>query len=294
MRFFLAFAFIFLTSLQIVLASACCSSGSALPALITGDDQFQLSNSFSSSFVVAEVDSDGESYFYDDPTNETLYGVNLSSAVMFPHRLQAGAQVPFQWRTLGERSDEGVGDIKLNFAFEAFPLYSYSAWRPQVFIFTAIKFPTGKSTYESDEPRLDTFGKGFYTPSLGFLTIKSWRKWDLSLSGEWGAPLARQFNSESIDPGFTYSALISGGYHVTDFRLGLSLGPNYEEPSKLKRANVRSKAKLAWDTSVSFSYVQNDFWSYSISYLDQTLFGPAQNTKLNRSFSVAMTYRIPQ
>lgn len=294
MKFSFVFAFIFLASLRAVFASTCCSSGSALPALITGDDRFQLSNSFSSSFVVGEVDSDGESYFYDDPTNETLYGVNLSSALMFSHRFQAGVQIPFQWRTLGERSDEGVGDIKLNFAWEAFPLYSYSAWRPQVFVFAAMKFPTGKSTYESVEPRLDTFGKGFYTPSLGLLAMKSWKKWDVSLSGEWGVPLSRQFNSESVDPGFTYSAVVSGGYHLADFRLGWSLGPNYEEPSRFKRANVKSKAKLAWDSSVSFSYVQNDFWSYSLGYLDQTLLGPAQNARLTRSLSVAMTYRIPQ
>lgn len=294
MKSFAVFSFFILLYAEALYASACCSGGSAIPSVITGDDRFQLGSSFSSSFVVGEVNSDGESSFYNDITEESLYALNLSSAFMFSYRIQAGVQIPFQWRSVGESSEDGISDIKLNVAWEAFPLYSYSVWRPQFFIFAAMSFPTGKSTYESANPRVDTFGKGFYTPSLGFLTQKSWRRFDTSLSGEWGFPQARRFDSGKVDPGFNYSAMVSIGYRLSSFRVGLSVGPNYEEAKKLEGSSLSGGSKLVWDSSLLLSYTQNDFWSYSLSYLDQSLIGPAKNTKLNRSLSVGINYRIPQ
>jgi hypothetical protein len=49
--------------------------------------------------------------------------------------------------------------------------------------------------------------------------------------------------------------------------------------------------QLAWDAGLEASYLVADDWSISASYTDQTLLGPAVNTALSRTFSLAIQHR---
>lgn len=284
---------IFSLPFAVLEAAACCSGGSAIPNLMVGDDRFHLSAAFDAGFVVGEVDQNGESVFYDEAMNERLMGVNLGGALRLHPQWQVGLKLPFRMRHFESQSRQDLGDIKAHLVFEPFPLYSYSPWRPKLFVFGAMTFPTGRSSYETQQVRLDSFGRGFYAPSLGFLLSKEWRRFDVFASGEWIYQIRRRFTAESVDPGSLFSAGVGGGYRLGSWRLGASVGPNYEQTKQFERANRKGPSKLVWDATAELSYNWSEHMSTSLAYLDQSLVGPARNVDMVRSFSLSFLYRSP-
>jgi hypothetical protein len=78
------------------------------------------------------------------------------------------------------------------------------------------------------------------------------------------------------------------------FRYGFNLAPRLEGPKKTTRngtADLGSES-LVWDSVVNLTYTMNAKYSLGASYLDQTLFGPARNTLLNRSLSIIFQTRF--
>ena len=49
--------------------------------------------------------------------------------------------------------------------------------------------------------------------------------------------------------------------------------------------------RISWDAALEVGYLVAQDWSLTASYTDQTLIGPAVNTMLGRTFSVAVQHR---
>lgn len=293
----LATALLFASSAH---AAPCCAGNAAAPAIISGDEQAQLSVLVSHSSVIGEVEGEGEPVFWNGDQHVVTQTVRVDGAILLSDRWQLGAMIPMVQQDVQSsgvgNTGTALGDIRLNAAYEALPEWSYSSWKPRGYVFAQLIVPTGNSVYDStDLGMVDAAGNGFYTVALGSLLVKRWSSWDASFVPEVHYGFRRRFSEEGItvNPGVGASALLGGGWSRGAFRVGARVQPQYSAPKQTTTDAGQSMSiyQFAWNAGVDLTYMASDEWSITGSYTDQTLVGPAVNTQLSRTFALMLQRR---
>lgn len=278
-------------------AAACCGGGASFPNLIVSDDRRQLGISASYAKVIGDAPSSGAPTFRSPSDREWSQIYSVEGSSLISDRWQLGASVPLERRSrttlTAHASQWGLGDIYGTLGWEALPEYTYSKWKPRGFLFFQITFATGKSIYNSTEPfAMDAMGKGLFTPALGAIFVKSWNVIDTALRFAISRSLNRSFESSdssvtTVIPGVDFNSSLNMGYNPanTNLRFGLALNPTYTAKTNL------AHSKLVWNTALEASTLVHRHWSLGLSYIDQTLIGPAINTSLERSFSIFFRHK---
>ncbi|MBS1960659.1 MAG: hypothetical protein JST04_00475 [Bdellovibrionales bacterium] len=289
-------------------AAACCGGTSATPSLITGDDAYQFGLAVSRSEIIGDAPTSGKPVFRGDGTDEVTTTYRLDVAAILSDRTQASVTVPFVSKSVAaggtSNGASGVGDASLGFAYEAWPEWTYSEWKPHGFLFTQLNLPFAHSIYDTEAAGAsDAFGTGFYRLSAGTLLRKAWRVLDAAVTPEVHYSLPRAFtdaggSSLRVSPGFGASVEAGVGYNFVrlPFRVGLRIQPVWNEPRTIDAdgARTRSSAQWVWNTGLDVGYLATTEWSLSASYTDQTLLGPAVNTTLGRTFALSLQRRWPR
>lgn len=244
----------------------------------------------SNAFVVGDSQPNGKTIWRSDAAYEQLLSIVPSGVLKIGDHWQSGFRMPVRQRSLDAEGAWGLGDLALHISYEPYPLYTYSAWRPRFFIVGGLSVPTGTATYETQNSILNSFGSGFWTPSLGLVLSKTFLSWDFFFVGEVKYQFSRTFQNETVKPGLIYSTKAGLGYAFSRFRTGASIGPTFEEEKFLKRSNSKGPAKLVWDSQIDISATISPLWSASLSYSDQTLLGPTKNVALERSIGGGFVY----
>jgi hypothetical protein len=289
-----------------VAAAPCCSVNAAAPSVISGDDQAQLTVSAAQGQIIGDVPAVGLPVFRASDNRELTQTLRLDGALLLSDRWQAGASVPLVRHQITspdlDNAITSLGDIRLTAAYEALPEWTYSSWAPKGLVFAQLILPTGQSIYEADVPGLvDATGQGFYTLAVGALFLKTWDVWDAFAMPEVHYSLGRTFSNSAlgdtiaVGPGWGGSLALGVGlspWHG-DLRIGLRVQPAYGGAKTVTSSTGETLQanQLAWDAGLEASYLVADDWSISASYTDQTLLGPAVNTALSRTFSLAIQHR---
>ncbi len=280
------------------MAAPCCGGGSAAPALISGDDAYQLSFSVSRSKVIGDAPEHGIPVFRKQNHNEITQTYKIDGAFVFNDDYQAGMSIPIVQRNVSNASfkeeETGFGDIKANLGYEFWPELSYSEIKPRGFVFMQITVPTGKSIYEtSNRVGADAMGRGFYSLGIGTLLVKKWNVWDALIIPNIYYSFTRTFEKTDetikVKPGFGGNVLFGIGYNFLDYRVGLRITPNYNQFKRIQSSvtgETISRYQMNIDTGLDFAYLFNQVYSLSISYTDQTILGPAVNTTLSRTVAL--------
>lgn len=286
-------------------AAPCCASNAAIPSLIVGDEAALLSATASYGRVIGDAPSEGLSVFRTADDNEITRTLRLDSTLLLADRWQAGVGVPLVQRTIDRpgRSSEysGVGDISLGGGFEYLPELDYSEWKPQGVGFLQLTLPTGRSIYESQtRDAVDVTGRGMTTVTLGTFLIKRWARWDASVIPEAHYSFERSLSdargqSVLLEPTHGFSLSMGGGYSPrgSALRFGGRVAPVYNQGRSVTIDGRRMNTgfQYNWNTFLECSYLVSDDWSLNSVYMDQTIFGPAINTTLDRSVSINLSRR---
>lgn len=289
--------FLILFGHSMAMGAACCGGGGAVPAIISGDDEAQISTSISTTEVIVNnVDSSGVWRKWDQ--HQKVQTFKIDAAHIFSDRWQAGVSLPVMQRTLQDQTYSGLSDVAVSVGYEVLPEWNYSAWRPKGISFMQLTLPTGQSKFESDVGGLDSRGNGFWALGLGTLLTKTFMNWDAYSTIELHTSRTQDIQTASfqgiVKPGYGGNLGFGLGYNVSDFRLGSSVTWTYEDPidseSKLGIIQKGSVERYA-TAAASFSYLANDQWSGTVSYSDQTLFGNPLNTSLGRGLAVQLQRR---
>ena len=300
-RFFIWMVFVILGA-QKVWGAACCGGGANFPLLITGDFKAQLATSMSFANVIGDVDTSGSSTFRASGNDEQIRRFLVEGSYLIDPLWQVGVTIPFEYRerSVGGAysSDYGAADISGQVSYEFLPERTFSYWKPRGFIFTRLTFPTSPSIYDSSQTlATDARGLGLFTVSMGLAFTKNIRLWDFQLMGEVHRSFGRDFQGDdgsftSVSGSFGSSALLGVGYSIGDLRLGGSLSPSYEGERDVAGAvSSTTPRQIVWDTTLSLSYLFGPEWLVLMSYSDQTLWGPVENTILTRSFAMSLQKR---
>jgi hypothetical protein len=290
-------------------AAPCCAGGSAVPALITGDEAelYQVGMSYGAVVGDAPGAGGGIPVFRDGLSiaeNRGILTVN-HARLLDGDRLQAGVSIPVQFNQLsqGARAEDSVqiGDVAAVLGYEILPEWEYSLWKPRVFSFLQASLPTGRSIHETQSLfASDVSGLGQFQMSLGSIAMKRWSKWDLNLLARGGAVFGRSFasaqNSQVIlGDSFVGTGSIGGGFSPTErFRIGGALSMDYQSPVEILDSNSYSvtSERLVWNANVSLMLLIGSDDSLVIGFQDQTWFGPAYNTSLSRSGYLSFVHRV--
>lgn len=287
-----------------VWAASCCGGSSALPALITGDDETQVSTSYTLQSNQAFVDGSGD--WHRLSLGDSSQVLKLDLARLLSDRIQMGGSISLTQRSLGTMtSPYSANDTTFDLAYEILPEWDYSQFIPKGFVFLQVTAPTGKSIYESSNPfAIDVTGRGFWSVGLGSSWIKTWRSWDSTLSFDIHHSFDREFSNslgvQKYRPGNGYGLSLGGGYSFSNYRAGASLAISYEDPvngvANPVTGGIDSTGvpQQYWTGSLTLSYLISQELSAGLSYSDQTLFGVPRNTYLAQSFGINLQKRWPR
>jgi hypothetical protein len=194
-----------------------------------------------------------------------------------------------------------MGDSRIGAGYEILPSWSYSVWKPQVFLYAGLTLPTGRSKYEFQKASLsDVNGNGFYSLSIGSLVVRHWGNWDVFLIPEIHYSAPRTFGSPVGDiqayPGFGGSLGIGGGWSPGggDLRVGLRVTPRLDQATVTVTSfsEPQSEGVLSvCDAGLDASYMIGSTNTLMLSYTDQSLIGIASNLVLTRSLSLNFQHR---
>lgn len=280
-------------------ASPCCSAQSAVPSLISGDEQARLSAGISYARVIGDAPSEGIPVFRAHNDAEVTQVTQIEGTFLLADRWQFGGNVPFLYRDLDRpsmhKNDWGIGDVRLSLGYEVLPEWSYSVWKPKGYLFTQLTLPTGRSVHQVTPEQPVVFGKGYYSVNTGIFLVKRWNYWDAFFAPQVRYSFSRKFEEQNVEiyPGFAGAAIVGGGVSpsfVPSFRLGAWIQSLYQQPQRSKSSvgESVSHSQLVWDVGVDTSYAFDDHWSLHLNYTDQTLLGPAINTTLSRTVAFSL------
>ncbi|MGE3388067.1 MAG: hypothetical protein AB7K41_15160 [Bdellovibrionales bacterium] len=280
-----------------VWAAACCGGNFASPGMISGDEKGLLTLSYSQSQVAEFADRNGY-WTKQNGINEQI--AQLSGARLLGDRWQIGTMASLKQQTRSEQSAQAtdLGDTSVLLGYEALPEWVYDPYVPHGFVFLQITAPTGVSRYESREAgSVDVTGNGFWTLGGGVLLAKTWSQWDAQTQMEMHQGLPRDFSNPSygqihVTPSWGGSALLSGGYSVQDWRVGLGLRHSDEGPAKTTGSITSISATKRLTTLIlSANYVVQQKWAFAVAYSDDTLLGEPTNSFLSRAITVSLQHR---
>jgi hypothetical protein len=289
----------------LAMAAPCCAQAGGMPSLITGDERISLGASLSNGTVIGDAPSAGSGIpvFRDAlSTRESRSVLLLNAATLIDgDRLQAGISVPVQWNRIGvgsrDTSRMAAGDVSLTLGHETIPEWDYSLWKPRGFSFLQLTLPTGRSILEStDSSASDVTGLGHVALSAGFVALKRWSLWDANALVRLGRVFGRGFDSGvSTRSAWSGAFSLGGGVSFAErFRFGGTFGVDAVSAQALSGAGLDSSGagRLVWTAGANLSWLRGNDDTLILGYADQTLFGPAYNTSLARTFSLSFMHRI--
>ncbi len=291
------------------LGAACCGGSSAAPALISGDDAYQLTAGISRGVVIGDAPVSGLPVFRSPGHDEVTQTLRLDGAMLLSDRWQASFTAPVVQRSLDLAGLEGsttrLGDVSLGLGYEALPEWGYSEWRPRGFVFAQLQLPTAPSIYDAQAwGATDAVGSGFLRLAVGGLFLKTRGAWDYSLMPELHRALARSFVGTDgsvfeVIPGWGASLALGAGYNlpVTPLRVGLRVAPVWNAGRTVDSGQGglgQSSDQWVWNAGLDVSWLAGTDWSVTGSYTDQTLLGPAVNTTLSRTLALSVQRRWPR
>ena len=283
-------------SQKLVMAGSCCGGGASLPSLIFGDYQAQIGISATNLAVTHSANASGAISEVSANQHEVNEVYSLLASYQLLSKWQMGLVIPYKYNTKETFSKKeqsgGLGDIKISAAYEFLPEMNFSYYKPRGFIFLEESIPTGYSSYESRKTmRTDSFGKGFYSTSLGVALTKNISNFDIIVMGDYNYNLKRKFSDSSeVHPGNGFTSLISFGYTPTQtsFHFGVGALYSYESSASVK-GDITSVSNSKYTTELNLysSYLFNGF-SLMGQYSDQTFWGQSKNSFLTKSLQISL------
>ena len=280
-------------------ASSCCVSNTSVSNLMILPANWQQTLGVSQGRVIGDVNEKGTSTFRNDKNKDVLNSVRFDLSYGWNLQYQSGVSLKYQNRSRElngtEANESGWNDVGLFHAYRPVPL-------ERIWIFQTLNIPTATSTYESTSAMgVDARGTGTYISSIGVFGIYNLKEWDFTYGPEVHHSFGKTFKNNDVTTevgsfwGTSFS--LGAGYIPwrSKSRYGLSITPRFEEGKDLVLNGQKNEGKdsLVWDTSLNYTYTITAEYSVGLSYTDQTIIGPSQNTLLNRSLSFLFQTRWP-
>lgn len=285
-----------------VFAAACCAGGGTASPLITEQNKIELRLNVSHSSVVAEKFDTEKPLFWDTERSQLTTTVSPSIGYAIAQDWQVGGSFDYVMKDYtfeqGESESSGrLGDVQLLVAYELIHPSPPHQWSPQLFISYEHLFPTGRGLEESGKPGLsDVSGSDQTLSSIGVHLFK--RLYRVRLSSEIRYSRAHPAHVEDVKLLARQQVQASvGAFRLqprSSWSYGLNVAAHYQEGRHRETSLGKNKAPTEsfYEVIPYFVWSPRERMSLTLSYADQTIFGPVQNTTLSRRVALLLSHEI--
>jgi len=290
--------FIATLSSTVAAASSCCGqSGGSFPVSYLNQKWF-LNFGLSESEVLGRVRGKSRQFVTFSDDKELLKNSFSFELVFSP---KSRHQV-FLKNTLFRNSYESavlnqqktdLSDLVLGYTFEAFPEYSYSNWKPVVYLSAFLNLPTGRSVHDPEglAEGIDVTGYDQWGLGAGVTLRKVWFPFRAIFQMKSLALFADNLSDVRLSSFWEHALSLTLGYSLTNFYdLNIVSGLSWQGLQGRIVDSVQTEDSEFVSMNISLIKPLSDTLALSLSYVDQTLLGTPENTLLNRAASINFNY----
>lgn len=299
-RIFLIFIGIF--SSHSAFANSCCGQSPASYSVLSLNQSLSFTTgiSYLRSYGRYHSGRDGQERLevWDRKKREvTTMNLNVASSTAERHQvfLNTNLLKGTYSDEFGKEQSSHLSDTLLGHSYELVPEYSFSYWKPVVYLTTFFNLPTGRSTYESDVTEAtDVTGHGQWGFGLGVTLRKVYFPWTMTLQGRTLKLFSQTFDDVKVSDFYDSSLAFLGNYASRLWGLQFNAGITYTHLSErtIAPSQVTSEVTQNYSVLAGVQRSVSESWVAGVSYSDQTLIGPAKNSILNRSVNISLNYNI--
>ncbi|MBI2605000.1 MAG: hypothetical protein HYW49_02850 [Deltaproteobacteria bacterium] len=288
-------------------ASPCCAgSGGQSICVLPSEQRYQLGLATSYREVQGHFDPYGE--YSANPKGVSSRSVTtvVGAAYRVREDLQAGLSVPtvssYQSLPGKSLSATGLGDPALEGRYTLLEDLSFLKYQPQLSFYGGLRFPLGKSVYDSTDPYgANVFGDGAYTAHAGLNASKIYYPLKPALDAAYFHPFPRTVDRMRGAAVATPYSFQNGDRLQLLESATLLLGDHFSGTAGLKqlwifqsRRNgnaVDGSAGRLFSTLASLNYFHDASWSFGLSHETAFPFYQYEASQADaRVFSMSVVY----
>lgn len=304
MKFQYSLLLILLFSIDYAYSGSCCGGGGGSAQIMLGPTKSVFRASYQNQTILADSNSNSKIVAKSEKEIETIKTTTLSSSYKLNDLWQAGITIPVVEKVKKTESEyiseQGLGDISLNTAYEFWPEYSRNQFITQSFLIFQITLPTSPSLFTSQKKDLlDTRGQGHNIYSLGSMTVKRINNHTINFGVTLSYREGRTFNNTLFteDSITTESSLnnelsLSHSYAINNKLSSLvQISRTYEQVNATSVFAGNTQSSLVYTSSLGMIYSMDE-WDINLLYKDDMLIGPSFNHTLSKALSAGIIKRI--
>lgn len=271
-------------------AASCCVANASIPQFMTLASDWQLSTQASYTRIIGDVDTDGKATFRGSKNKEKTIRLSQNIAWARKHwQLLAGYGITNRsFQTTGRtETSNGFSDVSLSITHD----FEFPDYQLRFFPFYTHVFPTGKA-----QGSLTDLGSGRAQDTFGLLSLWFGVHWDAQFTLETHRNGETERLSTHYSESFGGSAGIGAGYvpFKAQWRFGGQVTSRWEGAGRTRNStgSAYTSRSQVWDTSFTIGRQLGAHHNVALAYADQTLLGPARNTRLGRTGSIIWQMRF--
>ncbi len=295
----MVYVFLILFSLSLAEANSCCGQSPASFTVLQMQQKLSINTSYAFLRAEGRILASDAFYLWDDRVRE-IQSINLNIAGSIGERHQyflnsSYLQGHYQDLSMDSYSTHWA-DTLVGYNFELLPEYSFSYWKPIIYISALLNLPTGKSIFQTNElgEGADVTGHNQWGTGVGLSFRKVYFPFSLTLQLRSLRIFARDFGDTNVSNFYDSSAAVLMNYASNLWGLGFNSGLtfNHLSPRKIQPVNRESEVSQNFTLLLGLQKSIDESISVGLNYSDQTLIGPAKNSILNRSMNFNFGYEI--
>lgn len=281
--------------------NSCCGQTPSSFPLLHQHEALWVSSSFSQSQALGRVYNDSNAfYIWDSSKKRTLSNLQFSIGRVFEERHQfflTSSLIRGQWQdTFGQSTSHHFSDTQVGYSYEILPEYTYSPWKPVIFLSAILNIPTGKSIYDGSSLSEGTDVTGFnqWGAGAGLTARKVLFPFTLLTQVRWLRLLPKQFPVGEVSTFNDFSTSAFATYSLREWGVNVTggLSWSYLSSRTVQNLNIQSQPAEVSSVILSLQKVLSEQYSVGIAYSDQSLVGRPRNTLINQTYSVNINYNI--
>lgn len=278
--------------------SCCGQTPSSFPVLYQ-QESVLISASLAQSQSLGRIYNDPNAFYvWNSDKKRTLSAFNVAVGTTFTEHHQIflnTAMMRGQWQDAeGKAYKDHLADSQLGYSYELLPEYTYSPWKPVVFVSALMNLPTGKSIYDVNElsEGADVTGANQWGTGGGVTARKVLFPFTLVLQGKYLRLLPKSFAAADVGASDDVAASGFMTYAQRDWDMTFTAGItwSYLSSREIKNRGLSSEPTESCNVILSLQKIIGRRYSMGLSYSDQSLVGRARNTLINQTYSMNFNY----
>jgi hypothetical protein len=293
----LVLLFCFVQSVKLS-ANSCCGQSPASFTVLNLEQRLSLNLGFAYLRSMGRALHSDEFLIWDGKTREIRsLNLNLASSLASRHQvfLNSSLMQGYYAESNMTQTSNHLSDTLIGYNFELLPEYSYSRWRPLIYVSALINLPSGQSSFEPI--RLgeggDVTGHNQWGGGVGLTLRKVYFPLTLTFQARTLYLFAKSFPSVQVSGFYDSSLALLANYDTSIWNLSLNTGLTLTHLSQRRVEPAGETSDVGQNTTVLLGFQRplTEQWVVGLNYSDQTLLGPARGgLVLNRGINLNFNY----